>query len=102
MINRHDWLKEIISIAQDMKPDAYESEITSFQERGIKMDLLRKVILQHHQNPTDEAMETALNGYFRDHHQDEDFKYKFIVVLYELKQSNLDKFKEFVQKYAGK
>jgi hypothetical protein len=49
-------------------------------------------------------METALNGYFRDHHQeeDEDFKYKFIVVLYELKQRNLDKFNEFVQKYAGK
>ena len=101
MTNRHDWLKEITLIAQQMTPDEYEDGITTFQERGISMVLLKKVIFQDHQNPTNEAMETALNGYFSNHQQDEDFKNKLALVLYEFKQSNLDKFNEFVQKYGG-
>ena len=101
MTNRGDWLKEIILITEEqMTPDEYENNIKYFQEEGISVEFLKKTIFQDHKNPTDEAMETALNKYFRDHHEDEAFKDKLATVLYELKQSNSDKFNEFKQKYA--
>jgi len=100
MINQGDWLREIISIAEHMTLDDYESHIKYFQEEGISIELLKKTIFQEHKNPTDEAMETALSKYFRDYYEDEAFKDKLALALYELKQTNLDKFNEFKQKYV--
>ena len=83
-----------------------EEKYKHFLEKHFKnynFNMLRKIIYQNHQNSTDEVMIIGLNDYYRQESQRDidEFELRLMVVLYELKRDNLDKFNEFVQKYAS-
>jgi len=46
-----------------MDNNFYDSHIKDWKKRGVGLDLIRKVIFQKHQNPTDEAMNVSLKQY---------------------------------------
>ena len=88
-----------------MNNNPYDSYIKHFKERGVDLDLIRKVIIQKHQNPTDEAMKVALKQYYEISKQqdisEQQYLYttKISVVLYELKEKNLEKFDCFCRSF---
>lgn len=94
-------IASVIKEVNTLSKEIYEDYLEEYLETH-KIDTLRTIIHQNHQNQTDAAMITALNGYYRQKSQTDinRFKTGLMLVLYELKRDNSDKFTEFVQKYT--
>lgn len=98
--------------AENMNKNDYDSCIKDFKETGVDLDLIRKVIFQKDQNPTEEALKEALKQYYLSDEAGKEslkpyivselqdpYTTKLSVVLYELKEKNSEKFDFFCRSF---
>jgi hypothetical protein len=105
--NLRKWIKNILEEVDSLDQQLYEQWCKQFEASGKSIYFMEKIIFQQHNNCTDEAMETALEQYFREYEKyenDTNMQYeltmKMATVLYKLKEQELDKFNNFVKTFA--
>lgn len=94
--DRCAWLRRVVTFAEEMTSDDYESWSKNFDEMQTK--ILKKVIWQKYPKVD---LSRELDRYYEQYQDNEDFILKLAVILYEFRKENQAKFDEFVQKYAG-
>ena len=93
--DRCAWLRRVVTFAQEMTPNEYESWSKNFDEMQTAM--LKKVIWEEYPKMD---LSQQLDKYYEQYQDNEDFILRLAVILYEFREKNEAKFDEFVKKHA--
>lgn len=110
MTNRNDLSSEVrkeiqnaIWESEEMNEEKYRQEI---EQNSQELDVMRKMIFRKSSSITDENLKIYLNQYFERAKQSTAGVYalfvnKLSIVLYELRQHNVNEFQDFANKFGN-